>query len=80
MASIVCGVGSAALAPAGVYNFISSQPGVWWSVINVLVSVIVMSALFYLLLRRKNFSLKWWWAFNILICINMTIFSLAATN
>lgn len=80
IAATVCAIGSAVLVPGGVYNFISLQPVVKWSVVNVLVSVFVMSLLFYFLLRRKNFSLKWWWAFNILICINMTIFYFAATH
>jgi len=34
--------------------------------------------LFYVLPRRNNFSLNWWWAYNILICINMAIFYFVA--
>lgn len=74
IAGLVCLVGSAVLMPAGVYNLTAIHPDINFSIINVLVCVFIMSLLFYLLLRKNEFSLKWWWAYNILICINMGIF------
>jgi hypothetical protein len=78
LAGLVCAVGSAVLVPGGVYNFMVTNPAAIVSVINVLASVVIMSGLFYVLLRRNNFSIKWWWAYNILICINMTLFYFVA--
>ncbi|HEY8659990.1 MAG TPA: hypothetical protein VIL78_13230 [Hanamia sp.] len=66
IAALVCAVGSAVLVPGGVYNFISANPDSNYSVINVLISVVTMSVLFYVLLRRNNLSTNWWWAYNIL--------------
>ena len=80
VAGWVCVVGSAALIPAGIYNFISLTPDVAYSVANVLVCVLIMSVLFYVLLRRYAFSIKWWWAYNALICVNMSIFYFVAKN
>jgi hypothetical protein len=75
----VCAIGSLALVPGGIYNFTAVSPEIKYSVINVLLCVALMSLLFYLLLKRNKFSLRWWWAFNILICVNMTLFYLSAT-
>ncbi len=77
IAGCVCAIGSAALVPGGVYNFISAAPDVKWSVISVLACVAIMSISFYILLRKKNFSSFWLWAYNILIVINMTFFYLS---
>jgi len=74
IAGVVCLTGSAVLVPSGVYNFIAVKPDINYSIINVLVCVCIMSILFYALLRRNGYSIKWWWAYNILICINMGIF------
>ena len=78
IAGLVCLVGSAVLVPSGVYNFTAVKPDINYSAINVLVCVFIMSILFYLLLRRNEFSIKWWWAYNILICVNMGIFYFVA--
>lgn len=43
----VCAIGSAALVPGGIYNFLADSPDIQWSVINVLVCVGLMSALFF---------------------------------
>jgi hypothetical protein len=75
----VCAIGSAALVPGGIYNFSAGSPNITYSVINVLLCVVLMSVLFYFLLKKNNFSLRWWWAFNILICVNMTLFYLSTT-
>ena len=80
IAGFVCLVGSAVLVPAGVYNFTAAKPDINYSIINVLACVFTMSILFYLLLRKNNFSIHWWWAYNILICINMGIFYFVASN
>lgn len=74
IAGFVCLAGSAVLVPAGVYNFTAARPDINYSLINVLICVLIMSLLFYVLLRRNEFSVKWWWAYNILICVNMVIF------
>ena len=80
VAGWVCAIGSAVLVPGGIYNFAVAQPHIEVSVVNVLLCVVVMSVLFYWLLQKKGFSLKWWWAYNVLICVNMTIFYFAATG
>ena len=80
IAGFVCLVGSAVLVPSGVYNFTAVKPDIDYSIINVMACVFIMSILFYLLLRRNEFSIKWWWAYNILICINMGIFYFVARN
>lgn len=80
IAGLVCLVGSAVLVPGGVYNFTAAKPDINYSIINVLACVFIMSILFYVLLRRNNFSINWWWAYNILICINMGIFYFVARN
>ena len=77
IAGYVCAIGSAALVPSGLYNFIATDPDVRVSVISVLVCVAIMSISFYILLRKKNFSSFWLWAYNILIVINMTFFYLS---
>jgi hypothetical protein len=77
IAGCVCAIGSVALVPGGVYNFISTTPDVKWSVISVLACVAIMSISFYILLRKKNFSSFWLWAYNILIVINMVFFYLS---
>ena len=74
IAAIVCVSGSAILVPCGIYNFMATKPDIILSVISVLASVIAMSVLFYVLLTKNCYSQKWWWAYNILICINMTLF------
>lgn len=74
IAGSVCLAGSAVLVPGGVYNFMATNPEINISIINVLLCVFVMSILFYVLLKRNGFSIKWWWAYNILICLNMAIF------
>ena len=80
IAGLVCLVGSAVLVPSGVYNFTAVKPDINYSAINVLVCVFIMSILFYLLLRKYEFSIKWWWAYNILICVNMGIFYFVARS
>lgn len=78
--AIVCAIGSAVLVPGGIYNIIWDFPDVKYSVINIIISVLIMSFSFYVLLRRNNFPIKWWWAYNILICINMAIFYFVAIH
>jgi hypothetical protein len=77
IAGYVCAVGSAVLVPGGIYNFAVASPEIIISAINVFICVATMSFLFYFLLKKNNFSLKWWWAFNILVCINMLLFYLS---
>lgn len=77
LTSYVCMVGSAVLVPGGLYNFFMVAPQAFVAVINVLVSVGVMSWLYYRLLRKHSFSIKWWIAFHILIGVNMILFYLS---
>ena len=79
IAGAVCAWGSAVLVPGGIYNFISASPDIRWSVASVICCVVLMSALFFIMLKKNGFGLCWWWAFNILICVNMTLFYLSAT-
>ena len=78
IAGWVCAAGSAALVPAGIYNFVSARPDVQVSVTSVLLCVILMSFIFYILLSKEKISLRWWFTFNVLIGINMALFYLAA--
>lgn len=80
IAARVCAIGSAALVPGGIYNFVAKDPGINWSVYSVIFCVVLMSVLFYTWLRIARFALSWWWAYNILILINMTFFYLSARN
>jgi hypothetical protein len=77
IAGWVCAIGSAVLVPAGIYNFLVDEPKVWVSVASVIICVITMSILFYLLLKKAGFSQKGWIAYNVLICVNMTLFYLS---
>lgn len=80
IAGVVCVAGSAMLLPGGLYNFIAVKPNINISIVNVLACVFIMSMLFYILLRRNGFSISWWWAYNVLICINMGIFYFVAVK
>ena len=74
----VCMIGSAMLIPGGIYNFLQENPLIEISVGSVIFCVITMSLLFYILLPKHVLSIKWWWAFNVLICVNMLMFYLSA--
>lgn len=74
IAGWVCVVGSAVLVPGGIYNFCATQPSIVWSIANVGFCVLLMSGMFYRLLQKADFPLKWWWAYNVLICVNMSLF------
>ncbi len=78
VSGLICLWGSVVLVPCGIYNFSSSSPQLIFSVISVFSSVVIMSLLFYLLLPQKDLNLFWWWAFNVLICINMVFFYFSA--
>jgi hypothetical protein len=78
IAGWICAIGSLLLVPGGIYNFMAGKPEIKYSIMSVLLCVLIMSLLFYILLKKNNFSLNWWWAFNILIAINMSLFYLSA--
>ena len=59
IAGWVCVIGSAVLVPAGIYNFMVNSPDVKISVISVLFCVVLMSVLFFVLLKKNKFSSKW---------------------
>jgi hypothetical protein len=70
----VCLIGSIALLPAACYNFLTAQPLVQASVINVLASVVIMTLCLQLLLKRRGFKLAWTLSFVVLIVINMSLY------
>ncbi len=74
----VCMIGSAMLVPCGIYNFLQGNPVIEISVGSVIFCVVSMSVLFYILLPKYALNLKWWMAFNVLICLNMLLFYLSA--
>lgn len=70
----VCLIGSVALLPAGFLNLCLPQPVVWFSALNVLMSVAVMGVILFRLCRREGIA---WgcptsWCFT--ICFNMGLF------
>ena len=76
----ICLLGSIALLPGAVYNFMALHPTWGWSPANVLFSVAVMAwALFQLTARQGIF---WGWAASwcVTICVNMSIFYWASRH
>ena len=67
-------IGSFALLPAAFYNFLTAQPWVWVSVVNVLASVVLMAITLHLLLRRDGFRWQWTLSWVALIVINMSLY------
>jgi hypothetical protein len=74
IAGWVCAVGSAVLVPGGIYNFYSPSPNILVSVLNVFFCVVLMSGMFKVMLKKAEFPVRWWWAYNVLICVNMSLF------
>ncbi|HET6980195.1 MAG TPA: hypothetical protein VFI24_27930 [Pyrinomonadaceae bacterium] len=70
----VCLIGSIALLPAAFYNYLIIQPWVWISIINVLLSVVLMTITLHVLLRRDGFRWQWTLSFVVLIVINMSLY------
>ena len=70
----VCLIGSIALMPAAVYNFLFPQPFVVVSVINVLASVALMGVLLHMRLKAREFHGGWTASFVVLIVINMSLY------
>ena len=70
----VCLVGSIALLPAAFYNFLTAQPWVWISIVNVLASVVLMAITLHALLRRDGFRWQWTLSWVVLIVINMSLY------
>src|SRR6185369_16594254 len=71
---LVCLIGSVALLPAAVYNFLAVQPWVWVSIVNVLASVMLMAITLHVLLRRDGFRRLWMLSWVVLIVINMSLY------
>jgi hypothetical protein len=67
-------IGSIALLPAAFYNFLTAQPWVWVSIVNVLASVVLMAITQHVLLRRDGFRWQWTLSWVVLIVINMTLY------
>ena len=70
----VCLIGSLALLPAAFYNFLTVQPSVWLSIVNVLASVVLMAITLHVLLRRDGFRWLWTLSWVVLIVINMSLY------
>ena len=70
----VCLIGSIALLPAALYNFLTVHPLVWMSIVNVLASVVLMAITLHLLLRRDGFRWQWTLSWLVLIVINMSLY------
>jgi len=63
-----------ALLPAAFYNFLTAQPWVWISIVNVLASVVLMATTLHILLRREGFRWQWTLSWVVLIVINMSLY------
>ena len=70
----VCLIGSIALLPAAFYNTQTTQPWVWMSIANVLLSVVLMAITLHTLLRRDGFRWHWTLSWVVLIVINMSLY------
>jgi len=70
----VCLIGSIALLPAAFYNFLTVQPWVWLSIVNVLASVVLMAITLHVLLRRAGFRWQWTLSWVVLIVVNMSLY------
>ena len=70
----VCLIGSVALLPAAFYNYLTVQPWVWISIINVLASVVLMAITLHVLLQRDGFRWLWTLSWVVLIVINMSLY------
>ena len=70
----VCLIGSIALLPAAFYNYLTVQPSVWLSIVNVLASVVLMAVTLHVLLRRDGFRRQWTLSWVVLIVINMSLY------
>ena len=71
---LVCLIGSIALLPAAFYNFLTVQPWVWISIVNVLASVVLMAITLQALLCRDGFRWTWTLSWLVLIVINMSLY------
>ena len=69
-------IGSIALLPAAFYNFLTVQPSVWTSIVNVLASVVLMAITLHRLLSRDGFRWQWTLSWLVLIVINMSLYHL----
>jgi hypothetical protein len=72
--SWVCLLGSIALLPAAILNFCLSEPRLWLSAANVLISVAIMGATLYRRTTRQGISPAWPVSWVFTIAFNMTMF------
>src|SRR6185503_2096285 len=70
----VCLIGSIALLPAAFYNFLTVQPWVWISIVNVLAIVVLMAITLHVLLRRDRFRSQFTLSWLPLIVINISLY------
>ena len=71
---IACLIGSIALLPAAFYNFISANPLPLVSVINVLLSVVIMCLTLYFRLKPRRFNPLWTIGWTATIIVNMSLY------
>ena len=71
---VVCLIGSFALLPAAVYNFINSHPSPFVSIVSVLLCVFIMCVTLYFRLK-PGFNLLWTLGWMATIFVNMSLYA-----
>jgi len=71
---VVCLIGSFALLPAAVYNFINLQPSPFVSIVSVLLCVFIMCVTLYFRLK-PGFNLLWTLGWMATIFVNMSLYA-----
>lgn len=72
---VICLVGSIALLPAGVYNFLVAAPSPLVSIFSVLVCVAIMCVTLYFRLKPQKFSPFWTLGWTATIIVNMSLYA-----
>jgi len=70
----ICLIGSFALLPAAIFNFVVANPPWWPSAANVIISVALMSAELFRRSIRNGRSMGWPISWTLTIILNMTLF------
>jgi hypothetical protein len=74
---VICLVGSVALVPAGIYNFLVEGPSPYISIASVLLCVAIMCVTLYFRLKPEKFSPLWTLGWTATIIVNMTLYALS---
>lgn len=72
---IICLIGSIALVPAGFYNFAVEAPSPYVSIFSVLLSVAIMCAALYFLLKPRGYNPLWTIGWTATIIVNMSLYA-----